>query len=216
MANKNAILFIDGNNWYHNAKQIIKKPGYINIVKVAELICSSFKCNLKQIRWYTSIPSIEDGEAMYYDHMSFLSNLEKQGIKIISRKLQRSSNKEILEEKKQIIESLVLCPVCKPLVKENCMDCIGKIKKREKGIDVWIAIDMIRKALIENECDCCILVSGDADFIPAMELIKRKGKEVFSAFVPIGYSYELRKDFPYFFLGKNKLMCCLKDYSKKK
>ena len=213
LENKTAIVFIDGNNWYHNVKQIIRKPGYIDIVKIADLLSAHFKFSLKQIRWYTSIPDIEDGEIMYYNHLSYLSGLRKQGIKVITRKLQKSSNKETLEQKRQIIDALELCQICKPIVEENCMDCIGKTKKREKGVDVWIAIDMIRKSLIEEECDCCILISGDADFVPALELIKTRGKDILSVFVPVGYSYELRKNFRHFFLGKTEIMKCLKDYA---
>ena len=95
----------------------------------------------------------------------------------------------------------------------DCENCIGRSKKREKGIDVWIAIDMIRKTLIEKECDCCILISGDADFIPALELIEKNNKEVLSAFVPIGYAYDLRKNFKFYSLGKPKIMQCLKEFS---
>ena len=51
------------------------------------------------------------------------------------------------------------------------------MKKREKGIDVKIAVDMIRKSLIENECDVCLLISGDADFIPTIQTIKDAKKE---------------------------------------
>jgi len=50
--------------------------------------------------------------------------------------------------------------------------------KIEKGIDVLIASDMIRKTLVEKECKTCILISGDADFIPSMQIIKNAGYEV--------------------------------------
>ena len=214
MKKPKAIIFFDANNWYHNVKNIIK-PSDIDIRKIANLICSANKYELEEIRWYVSTPSIKDGEAMYYHHMSFLSHLEKQGIKVITRKLQRLSNKEIQEKKKELIDSLRFCKVCKPLAEENFLE-LADMKRKEKGIDVWIAIDMIRKSIIENKCDICILISGDADFVPALELIKESGKEILSSFVPIGYSYELRSKFKYFFLGKNKVINCLKDYKQTK
>lgn len=208
---KKAIIFIDANNWYHNVKKFFN-PGSIDINKITNLICSFHKFELVEIKWYASTPSLQDGEAMYYSHMSFLSSLEKQGIKIITRKLQRNSNKEILEEKKEIIKSLELCETCHSLVNENCVNCLGNIKRKEKGIDVWIAVDMIKESVIDKRCDVCVLISGDADFVPALELIEKAGKEVLSASVPEGYSFELRKKFKYFFLGRNKLQECLKDY----
>ena len=58
------------------------------------------------------------------------------------------------------------------------------------------------------------LISGDADFIPAFELIKNVGKEVLSVSVPNGYSNELRQKFPYMVLGKKELINCLRNYEK--
>ena len=85
---------------------------------------------------------------------------------------------------------------------------ILELKKKEKGIDVWIAIDMIRKSIIENECDICILISGDADFVPALSLIKSHGKEILTAMVTFGYSSELIREFPFFILRRETLIKC--------
>ena len=214
---KTAIVFIDGNNWYHNSKSIIK-PSHIDFKKLSKFICNHFKFILKEpIRYYNSVPSIADGDLTYYQHMSFLSGLEEDGIKIITRKLQRSSTKEVIKEKSDIIRSLDLCEVCKPLVIQNCDECIGNIKMKEKGIDVEMAVDVIRKCIIGNECDCCVLITGDADFIPAMQLIKNNpGKEAVTSSVRCGYSNKLREgNFRYLILKKNDVVnFCLKDYKK--
>ncbi len=211
---KRAIVFVDGNNWYHNVKGMFK-PGDIDIFKVANLICSAKKYDLVEIRWYVSTPSIKDGEAMYYRHMGFLDFLEKKGVKVITRKLQRLSNKEILEKKKETIDSLDLCKTCKPLIESVFLD-LADLKKKEKGIDVWIAVDMIKLCLMDSECDICLLISGDADFVPALNLIKEQKKEVLTAMVPSGYSSELRKNFPFFILRKETLLKCLRDYKDSK
>lgn len=70
---------------------------------------------------------------------------------------------------------------------------------------------MVREAVLEN-VDCCVLISGDADFVPAFGLIKDSGKGVLSASVPGGYSNELRQKFPSLVLGREKLSRCLRDY----
>lgn len=89
-------------------------------------------------------------------------------------------------------------------------NCKGVV--REKGIDVMIAVDMLNLSVIEKECDCCILISGDADFVPASQIIKHHEKAVFSAFIPRGYSWELRKKLDFWTLGKEFLMeNCMKD-----
>src|SRR3989338_2951541 len=110
---KRAIIFVDANNWYHNIKNIFR-PSEISISKISNLICNNLKFNLIEIRWYASIPDIQDGEKIYYEHMRFLSELKKEGIKIITRKLQRLSSKEMLKEKRKNIDSLDLCQNCKP------------------------------------------------------------------------------------------------------
>ncbi len=207
---KKAIVFVDANNWYHNVKKFFE-PGEVDITKVAEFLCNTKKYQLAQIRWYASTPSIADGEAMYYGHMSFLHSLEKKGVKVITRKLQRLSNEEALKKKKEIIENLDLCRNCKPLVESVFLD-IADLKKKEKGIDVWVAIDMIKESILDKNCEVCILVSGDADFVPALELIKNEGKEVLTAMVPWGYSSELRQKFPFWILKKETLQNCLRSY----
>jgi len=208
-----AIVFVDANNWYHNVKKFFK-PSDISITKIANLICANLNLDLQEIRWYASIPDIEDGEKTYYDHMRFLSELEKEGIKIITRKLQRLSRKEILKKKRDTIDSLDLCENCKPLIEASFLD-LSDINRKEKGIDVWVAIDMIKKSIIDNECDICILISGDTDFVPAVNLIKQVGKRVLSAFVPFGYSTELRNSTEYFIIRKETLTKCFRDYQSK-
>lgn len=47
----------------------------------------------------------------------------------------------------------------------------------EKGVDVMIASDLIAHAY-EDHYDTAILVSGDADFYPALQVVKDTGKQV--------------------------------------
>ena len=183
---KSAIVFVDGNNWYHNTKKIIDTKE-IDFIKLADFIANKFDLEIKKIRYYNSIPDISENHLIYHKHMEFLTNLEKQGIQVFKRKLQKTSNEEIVKQKQKMLERIDLCKTCFPLVKLNCFSCIGNTSKKEKGIDVKIAVDMIRKSLIENICEVCILISGDADFIPAMQTIKDDKKEVITASVYTGY-----------------------------
>lgn len=211
---KKAIVFVDANNWYHNVKNY-RNPSEVDIIKIAKFLCDVKNFNLIEIRWYASVPNIADGEIMYYRHMSFLENLEKQGVKVITRKLQRLSTKEILKKKTKILDGLDLCDSCKPLIEAEFLD-LANIKKKEKGIDVWLAVDMIKLCLMDGECDVCILISGDADFVPSLNLIKDKNKDVLVASVPSGFSKELRDKFEYFILRRETLSKCLKEWKDEK
>jgi uncharacterized LabA/DUF88 family protein len=179
MQKRESILFIDGNNFYHNSKNFINPTERIDFKLLAKFICERFGLQLKQIRYYNSIPDIKDNKFLYYNHLKFLDNLKREGIIVKTRKL-------------KYIKSLKL--------------------KVEKGVDVLISSDMIRKTLVEKECKVCILISGDADFIPVMELIKNEGCEVIVCSPKQGFSNELRQGkFRYLVLKKEELSNCFKN-----
>jgi len=214
-------VFYDGNNFYHNLKITISKsinpalscikPSDIDLYKLSEGICSHFNVNHIKSFYYNSVPNIDDNPDIYYSHMKYLSwvsSLPK--FAVITRKLQSKSTKEILQEKMDILKRLKLCNSCKPVVEKNCLDCIGPLERKEKGIDVMIATDMLYHS-IKNNCDCCVLVSGDADFIPVFNLIKLVNKKIFSASLYYGYSSEIRRKYrPFLVLGDDFLLKCLK------
>ena len=175
---KKAIMFIDGNNWYHNVKSVVEKPRAIDFRKLSEMVSKRFDLNVVDIRYYNSIPDIEFSEEVYYKHMVFLASLKQKGLLVNTNKLKR--------------------------VMTN-----GKSLRVEKGIDVMIVVDMIKKTLLEKECECCVLISGDSDFVPAMRLIKSEGKEVLTASVLKGYARELLQgEFRFWILKKGDVEKC--------
>ncbi len=54
---------------------------------------------------------------------------------------------------------------------------------REKGVDIHLAVDMVRHAFRDNY-DVAILCSGDADFIPSLRAVKSAGKNAVCASYP--------------------------------
>ena len=178
MEKREAIVFIDGSNFYHNSKPLIDKSKRIDFNCLAKFICDRFNLKLKQIRYYNAIPDVSENREIYYKHLEFLDKLKKDNIIIRTRKL-------------KYIKSLKI--------------------KIEKGVDVLIASDIIRKTLVEKECVVCILISGDADFIPSMQIIKDAGYEIIVCSPKQGFSNELRQGkFRYLILKKEDLENCLK------
>ncbi len=53
----------------------------------------------------------------------------------------------------------------------------GKTRSSEKQVDVCLAVQIVALAY-ENAYDIAYLVSGDEDFVPAIEIAQRKGKIV--------------------------------------
>ena len=78
-------------------------------------------------------PPTIDNELIYKRQRAFLGGLEKRGVKIVTRKLQKLSTKEIKKKGQQFIEDWDLCNICKPLVEASFLDIADNLKK-EKGI----------------------------------------------------------------------------------
>ncbi len=63
----------------------------------------------------------------------------------------------------------------------DCPRCDAAFKRApEKGIDAAIATDLLSLAW-EGVLDVAVLVSGDSDFVPAVERIQEKGLKVVNA-----------------------------------
>lgn len=208
---RKAVIFVDANNWYHNVKHLIK-PSDVDIEKLCCLISERNNLEVVEIRWYASMPSRKHDELLYHKQRAFLGHLQKAGVKVITRKLQIISNKKKDNEKRKLVSSWNLCDVCRAIVEKGLLS-VFDVRKKEKGIDVWIAVDMVDFSL-RDDVDCCILISGDADFIPAFGLVKKNKKDVLSVSVSKGYSSELRQKFPYLVLKRDDLVKCLKEYGK--
>ena len=204
---KSAIVFIDGNNLYHNLKASKIRPSSVSLQKLSEFVCQHFKCLYKKTIYYNSIPDIRDSKNTYYQHMKYLDTIRSiPKFEVKTRKLQKNRTQEVINEKLTKLSQLELCKLCKPIVDINCKECIGDFKVREKGVDIMIAVDMINLSLIKKQYVYCILISGDADFIPAMDLIKKEGKTPLSAALYKGYSYELRQKHGWFILDRQLIL----------
>ncbi len=75
---------------------------------------------------------------------------------------------------------------------------LGRLEKREngpmveKGVDVKLVVDLMKNAF-ENKFDKAILVSNDADFVPAIEEVQTLGKKVVNVSFPKTKSFHLSK-----------------------
>lgn len=87
----------------------------------------------------------------------------------------------ILKERKP--KSAPVCQNCHEEIR-TCPHCSEPIRRTgEKGIDTSLVTDLIKGAW-ENSYDTAVLVSADADFIPAVKFIQTKGKRVIHACFP--------------------------------
>jgi uncharacterized LabA/DUF88 family protein len=201
-----SLFFIDGSNLYHNLKASKIRPKNIDINLTIDYIARKLAIKHYKIIYFNSIRSILDGKDKYFQHLQFLEKIKNKNIEVHTRKLQRLSTREKLKITNEEISNLGICEMCKPIVKSHYKSYIGEITLKEKGIDMMIAIEMIRHGLILKDSKRIILVSGDADFIPCLDLLKNQGIDVMSACTAKGYSYELREKHEWFIIDKEDLL----------
>ncbi|MCD6493010.1 MAG: NYN domain-containing protein [Archaeoglobaceae archaeon] len=121
-----------------------------------------------------------------------LRNVLAAGRKLIRAYYYGSFNsfkKEVADRQKkffQALQEMGFEVVDKPLRKRNESYVI------EKGVDIVLAVDMLSLAF-RDAYDIGILVSGDADFVRAIEVVKYLGKRIEVAMFRNNLSSELRR-----------------------
>ena len=147
---KRVAVFIDGNNFYFGLRKLYGKD--------------------KSLKNFN-----------FLKFADFLAKSEKVvGIFYYNAQLDREQNPKKYESQKQFFENLRKIPnfhliLCK-LLKRNITGT-DKFYYIIKEDDIHMAVDMVENAG-NNKFDIAIIVSGDGDFVPAVEAVKRKGKEV--------------------------------------
>lgn len=104
--------------------------------------------------------------------------------------VRREADEERYRRQQRFFEGLRVTP---------CLEVrLGRLEQRpdgkgvEKGVDIKLAVDMMRHAY-DDTYDTAILVSGDGDYVNAIEAVKNLGKHVENAFFEKDQSYHLRQ-----------------------
>ena len=159
----NAALFIDNSNFYHALKESGKLPFH---PKDYSLLFEKLSIwfDLKQIILYDASKDSGIEPEQYASQQRFHAK-----IKALSEKWPIELKTRKLKYRR--IETRKI-PI-------------------EKGIDILIAVDAI-KAALSKKVDSIIILSGDADFVPAVEFIKSLGLKTVNVHLYSGSSTELR------------------------
>jgi uncharacterized LabA/DUF88 family protein len=148
---KRVVSFFDGQNLFHHAREAfgIQYPNY-DPWKLVEHICNSHGWAQNEIYFYTGIPSAIDKPFWNHFWTAKMAVMGTRGIKTFSREL-RYRNQAITLANGNTTSTLV---------------------GQEKGIDVRIALDIVRYAL-ENKYDVALVFSQDQDLSEAVTDIKK-------------------------------------------
>ncbi len=147
---KRASVFFDGQNLFYAAKDAF---GYVfpnyDPELLAHAVCRINGWVVRSIHFYTGIPSAADNPFWNSFWVKKLGLIGKRGVKTFSRPL-RYRNQLVRLQDGTIATALV---------------------GEEKGIDVRIAIDVVRMARID-EFDVCVIFSQDQDLSEVADEIK--------------------------------------------
>ena len=182
-----AILFIDGNNWYHSLKRIGVNSPDLDYQEVAKKLLLDGR-KLAEIRYY--IGKVNDNIARIRRQEKHLKNLRLQNIHISLGRIEKNTippkNNPLIEKLSQIIdrESTRI-----PADVHNELTQLSREQIpvfTEKQVDVRIAVDLVSMAQ-RDEYDVAYLLSADGDFVPAVEEARRLGKQVFAVSASSGW-----------------------------
>ena len=152
---KRAVAYFDGQNLYHAAKEAFgyTYPNY-DVHALAESLCGTQGWALAQARFYTGIPDPADDPSWHRFWSAKLGVMGRQGVAVYSRAL-RYRNKNVR-------------------LPDGTLHSF--LSGEEKGIDVRIALDVIRMAH-RVQYDVALLFSQDQDLSEVAEELRVIARE---------------------------------------
>lgn len=152
---KRVSVFVDGQNLYHSVKKAFgyTYPNY-DVLALSGLVCERQGWELDEVNFYTGVPDQSDDPNWNAFWIAKLANMGRQGVRVFSRSL-RYRNK---------------------VVNLPGGGQYTYLDGDEKGIDVRIALDMIRKAH-QGLYDVAVIFSQDQDLSEAAKEIRQISRE---------------------------------------
>jgi uncharacterized LabA/DUF88 family protein len=149
------MVFVDGQNLFHAARETFgyTYPNY-DLPALAIAVCKGAGWDVCEVRFYTGVPDQQDNAHWHHFWSAKLAQMGKQGVVVYSRPL-RYRNKTIELPDGSLHTFLA---------------------GEEKGIDVRIALDVIRKGH-EKAYDVAVMFSQDQDLSEVADEIRVIAKE---------------------------------------
>jgi len=147
---KRTIAFVDGQNLYHSVREAFGRPyPDYDIAALSGRVCFDHGWNLTQTRFYTGVPDAADNAFWHQFWSAKLAAMGRQGVYVYSRSLRYHNRAVIL-----------------PNGSTHTF-----LAGQEKGIDVRIALDVIRLAH-RNDYDVAVIFSQDQDLTEVAQEIR--------------------------------------------
>lgn len=179
-----AVLFIDGNNWYHSLRGIgLSDLGRLNYATISKKLLGHREW--VATRYYIGQVQQHGNPRLYADQRSFVERLRATDRRIsvhFGRLEPRTAKSEAAEE---LLSYLNAMPV--RIDRRAYQDLLALAHRHrvtsvivEKAVDVMVAVDMVVMAM-RNEYDAAYLLSADGDYTHAVTGVRSLGKKVYAA-----------------------------------
>lgn len=179
-----SILFIDGNNWYHSARDAgVLDLGRLNYATISRKLLGPR--NWVGTRYYIGQVQQAHNHQLYADQRRFISSLTATDARIschFGRLEPRSVENACAQELVHYLNELQVRideAVFRDLVALARRHRTGKVFV-EKAVDVMLACDLVSLAQ-QDSFDAAYLLTADGDYTPAVEIARRLGKKVYAA-----------------------------------
>ncbi|MBN9118376.1 MAG: NYN domain-containing protein [Planctomycetes bacterium] len=172
-----AFVFFDGQNLFHDAERefAVSHPDF-DPFKLANLVCNQRGWDLRHIRFYTGVPTEQQNRTWSVFWANKGAAMKRLGIEVVTRKLNYKTISIKLYDQVTIylldgseypgrLHFDNLAEVPDGVILETTTFT-------EKGIDVRLAVDMIR-FFREEQYDVALVFSRDKDLAEAVEEVKR-------------------------------------------
>lgn len=178
-----AILFIDGNNWYHSLKAI----GLSDLFRLNYATLSTKLVGPRQltgIRYYIGQVKQQGNSALYAAQRKFVDALRASdsGVSVHFGRLEtRPAADHVAKELRQLLSTLPvrIDPMVYRALSELAARHANPTVIVEKAVDVMLAVDMVVMAE-RDQFDSAYLLSADGDFTPAVKAARSHGKRVYA------------------------------------
>lgn len=184
-----AVLFIDGNNWYHTLKDArVGDLGRLDYGKISQKLVGPR--DWIATRYYIGRVPQAGNQTLYAEQRRFLGSLTATDSRIsthLGRLELRPVNDPAATELKSYLANLTTRidqQVFHDLMRiaDNHRHATALV---EKAVDVMIAVDMAVMAE-RDEYDAAYLLSADGDFTPAVEAVRSHAKKVYAVSLSTG------------------------------
>ncbi|HBK56921.1 MAG TPA: hypothetical protein DDZ76_11665 [Xanthomonadales bacterium] len=184
-----AVIFIDGNNWYHSIKSLgLESVGRLDYGKLSQKLIGPREW--KATRYYIGqVPQAGD-TSLYTAQRRFLASLQATDNRISThlgrieeRPVKNQAASELLTHMANL-QIRIDQSVCHDLIAiGRCHQSVRSLV--EKAVDVMLAVDMVVMAE-RDEYDAAYLLSADGDFTPAVRAVRGRGKKVYAVSPAVG------------------------------